>query len=64
MGSDNRQRDMDKVDKIQRISKIYNNFVIQLDILAGKQFNLLSNLIKKRETRNINEIKKELDQYE
>lgn len=47
-----------------QLKGIYNNFIVKLNILRVKQFDFLSNLIKKRDAKKLEEIKQEIKKYE
>jgi|GEM_PF-2295189 len=51
-------------NQAQNIKDVYSNFMAGLSILRKKQFDFLSGLIKRRDTKKLEEIHQEIKKYE
>lgn len=50
--------------EVKKAKNVYNNFIIKLNRLRTKQFNLLDSFIKTRDAKKIEELKQEFKKYE
>ncbi len=51
---------MTTIQTIKKIEKIYNDFILELNILKNKQNKIINNFIKELEKAKIEEIKKKI----